>query len=116
MTRRAAGPGHDRQYLPGVVSVIVPAHNEARVIGRLLGQLVSNGAPDELDVIVVANGCADDTASVAASFGSPVRVLSIPATSKREALVARDQAACGFRASERAGGHHGAVAVAEGPD
>ncbi len=78
------------------MSVIVPAHNEARVIGRLLGQLVSNAAPDELDVIVVANGCTDDTASVAASFGPPVRVLSIPVASKREALVAGDQAACGF--------------------
>jgi hypothetical protein len=78
------------------MSVIVPAHNEARVIGRLLGQLVSDAAPDEFDVIVVANGCADDTADVAASFGPPVRVLSIPVASKREALKAGDQAACGF--------------------
>jgi Glycosyl transferase family 2 len=83
-----------------VVSVIVPAHNEARVIGRLLGQLVSTAAPadrpDDLDVIVVANGCTDDTAAVAASFGPPVRVLSLPAASKREALAAGDDAACGF--------------------
>jgi glycosyltransferase involved in cell wall biosynthesis len=79
-----------------MVSVVVPAHNEARVIGRLLGQLAAPGRPDELDVIVVANGCTDDTAEVAGSFGPPVRVLSIPVASKREALLAGDQAARDF--------------------
>jgi hypothetical protein len=79
-----------------VVSIVVPAHNEARVIGRLLGPLVSPPVPDGLDVIVVANGCTDDTAQVAASFGPPVRVLSIPVASKREALVVGDRAARDF--------------------
>jgi hypothetical protein len=65
------------------------------VIGRLLGPLVSFG-PDGPDVIVVANGCTDDTAEVAASFGSAVRVLSIPVASKRAALVAGDRAANSF--------------------
>jgi hypothetical protein len=82
--------------LPAVVSVVVPAHNEARVIGRLLGQLVAAVRPGELDVIVVANGCTDDTAEVAASFGPPVRVVSIPVASKRAALVAGDEAARDF--------------------
>jgi hypothetical protein len=85
-----------RAYLPAVVSVVVPAHNEARVIGRLLGQLARAGRPGELDVIVVANGCTDDTAAVAASFGPPVRVVSIPVAPKRAALVAGDEAARGF--------------------
>jgi hypothetical protein len=79
-----------------VVSVVVPAHNEARVIGRLLGQLVSPAHPHDFDVIVVANGCTDDTAEVAASFGPSVRVLSIPVPSKREALLAGDRAARDF--------------------
>jgi glycosyltransferase involved in cell wall biosynthesis len=85
-----------------VVTVIVPAHNEARVIGRLLGRLVPPGggetgtAGDELDVIVVANGCTDDTAEVAASFGPGVRVVSIPVPSKRQALQAGDEAAKDF--------------------
>jgi hypothetical protein len=79
-----------------VVSVVVPAHNEARVIGRLLGQLVTAVPPGELDVIVVANGCTDDTAEVAASFGPPVRVVSIPVASKRAALAAGDEAARDF--------------------
>lgn len=66
------------------------------MIGRLLGQLVSGVRPGELDVIVVANGCTDDTAGVAASFGPPVRVVSIPVPSKREALAAGDDAARDF--------------------
>ena len=53
------------------------------MIGRLLRPLVAVALPGELDVIVVANGCTDDTAQVAASFGPPVRVLSIPVASKR---------------------------------
>jgi Glycosyltransferase like family 2 len=85
-----------RPYLPGVATVIVPAHNEARVIGRLLGQLVSGARPGEFDVIVVANGCTDDTARVAAECGPMIRVLSIPVPSKREALVAGDRAALDF--------------------
>jgi hypothetical protein len=82
------------------MSVIIPAHNEARVIGRLLSQLAPTAAPaaqqNDLDVIVVANGCTDDTARVAASFGPPVRVISIPVASKRAALAAGDEAASGF--------------------
>jgi hypothetical protein len=50
----------------------------------------------ELDVIVVANGCTDDTVSVAASFGPQVRVLSLPGASKHAALAAGDRAASGF--------------------
>lgn len=86
----------DRPYLPVVATVIVPAHNEAPVIGRLLSQLVSDAQPGELDIIVVPNGCTDDTAEVAASFGPMVRVLPVPVASKPEALRAGDRAARDF--------------------
>ncbi len=79
-----------------LISVIVPAHDESRVIGRLLGQLTGGPGQSGLDVIVVANGCTDDTAQVAGAFGAPVRVLSIPVPSKREALLAGDRAATSF--------------------
>ena len=79
-----------------MATLIIPAHNEARVIGRLLGQLVSAAEPGELDIIVVPNGCTDDTAEIAASFGPPVRVLPIPVASKHEALRAGDRAARDF--------------------
>ena len=79
-----------------LVSVVVPAHNEACVIGRLLKQLASSASPDELEILVVANGCTDDTAQVAASFGPVIRVLSIPSASKREALAVGNREARGF--------------------
>ncbi|MET8139616.1 glycosyltransferase [Sphaerisporangium sp. NPDC005288] len=72
-------------------SVIIPAHNEARVIGRLLSRLLAEASKDEFDVVVVANGCDDDTASVARGFG--VRVVETPVPSKREALRLGDEAA-----------------------
>jgi glycosyltransferase involved in cell wall biosynthesis len=79
-----------------VVTVIVPAHNEARVLGRLLGQIVSGAGPGDLDVIVEANGCTDDTAQIAVGYGPMIRAISIPVPSKREALTVGDQAATGF--------------------
>lgn len=79
-----------------MITVVVPAHNEERVIGRLLRQLVCPSESDDLDVIVVANGCSDDTAKVAASFGPPVRVVVLSDASKREALKAGDHLARGF--------------------
>lgn len=79
-----------------IASLVVPAHNEARVIGRLLRHLVASAHPDELDVVVVANGCTDETVEIAASFEPAVRVLSIPAASKREALAVGNRTARGF--------------------
>lgn len=75
-----------------MTTVVIPAYNESRVIGRLLGHLVPAAPPGELRVIVVANGCTDDTAEVAASFGPCVQVLSIPVASKHEAVATADHA------------------------
>jgi Glycosyl transferase family 2 len=79
-----------------VISVVIPAHNESAVIGRLLAGLLADAHPDEFDVVVVANGCTDDTAEVAANFGPPVTVLSSPVASKFLALRLGDERACSF--------------------
>ena len=79
-----------------MTTVVIPAHNEGRVIRRLLEKLIKGADPGETDIIVVANGCTDDTAEVAASFGPAVRVLTIPVACKQEALTAGDRAAAGF--------------------
>jgi hypothetical protein len=79
-----------------LISVIVPAHNEAAVIGRLLTGLLSAAAPGELDVLVVANGCTDGTERVAAEYGPGVRVLSTADANKFRAMRLADTAAAGF--------------------
>jgi Glycosyl transferase family 2 len=85
--RRAAA------ILLDVISVVVPAHDERAVIGRLLTALGADRGG--LEVIVVCNGCSDDTAEVARSFPG-VRVICTPVPSKAEALRLGDAAAGHF--------------------
>jgi glycosyltransferase involved in cell wall biosynthesis len=74
-------------------SVVIPAHNESGVIRRCLDALFAGFEPGELDVVVVCNGCSDDTATVARSTGYPARVLELVMSSKPAALRAGDDAA-----------------------
>jgi hypothetical protein len=73
-----------------VASVIIPAHNESAVLPRLLKVVVGDGLPEGLDVIVVCNGCTDDTAERARGF-SAVRVFETDIASKRAALAEGDR-------------------------
>jgi len=75
------------------VSIVIPAHNEANAIGRCLSGLLADSMPGEFDIVVVCNGCADDTAKIAASFGTRVRVFDLITASKVAALNFGDQAA-----------------------
>jgi glycosyltransferase involved in cell wall biosynthesis len=79
-----------------MISVIIPAHNESPVIARLLKSILKGALPDELDVIVVCNGCTDGTASVARGFGATVRVIETDIASKTHALNLGDEAARAF--------------------
>ncbi len=79
-----------------VTSIVIPAHNEGRVIGRLLDELLADPHASGPDVVVVCNGCTDDTARVAAARGDRVRVVEIPVPSKHAALRAGDEHARGF--------------------
>lgn len=74
-----------------MTQVIVPAHDEAAVIGRCLESLLTPPVPDALDVVVVCNGCTDETAEVARAVGSPVRVLETASASKALALDLGDR-------------------------
>jgi glycosyltransferase involved in cell wall biosynthesis len=82
-----------------MVSVVVPAHNESVVIGRLLRRLAdpadSAQAAARLEIVVVCNGCSDDTAGVAASFPG-VHVLSTDQPGKANAMRLGDAAASSF--------------------
>jgi hypothetical protein len=78
-----------------VGSVIIPAHDEERVIGRCMDALLSDVAPGALEVLVVCNGCTDRTPQIAAGY-APVRVLRLPEASKLAALRAGDAVASVF--------------------
>jgi glycosyltransferase involved in cell wall biosynthesis len=79
-----------------MISVIIPAHNESSVIARTLQAMTDGAEPGELDVVVVCNGCTDDTAAVARRFVPSVRVIETDIASKTHALNLGDEAAQGF--------------------
>jgi glycosyltransferase involved in cell wall biosynthesis len=76
------------------ISVIIPAHDEAAVIGRLLDGLAPLVASHTAEVIVVANGCTDETAAIADRPG--VTVVEIEQGHKPSALNAGDAVARSF--------------------
>ena len=78
-------------------SVVIPAHNEAPVLHRCLNALTRTMEPGEMEIIVVCNGCTDDTAEVARSFGSAVtKVVETDVASKSHALNLGDSHATCF--------------------
>ena len=84
-----------------MISVILPAHQEERLLGSALQALLaSSPVGAQVEVIVVANGCTDATADVARGFsgafaakGWPYTVLELAEGGKPGALNAGDAAA-----------------------
>lgn len=71
------------------VTVVIPAHNEARVLPRTLASLrhgLSGDLARRLEVLVVCNGCTDDTAARARAADPHARVVEIPTPSKTAAV------------------------------
>lgn len=87
------------------LSVIIPAHNEANLIGRCLNTLLASGPlPDgwQGEVLVIANGCHDATAAIARSHDSKatargwhLQVIDVAEGGKLNALNIADEAASG---------------------
>lgn len=85
------------------LSVIIPAHNEAGLIGPCLDAvLASDWSRGGIEVIVVANGCADTTLAeaetrraAAEARGWSMQVLDLTEGSKPGALNAGERAATG---------------------
>lgn len=70
-----------------MISVIIPAHNEERGLGRLLPLLCAdNSSTSRYEILVVCNGCTDGSATVARRFEPTVRVYDLPEPSKAAAL------------------------------
>jgi len=84
-----------------MISVIIPAHNEAPLIAASLEALFASDAlPGQVEAIVVANGCTDTTAAIARGLEGAARaagwgltVLDLPGMGKPGALNAGDRAA-----------------------
>ena len=79
-----------------MVSVIVPAHNESESIARCLGSMTEGLAENGMQIVVVCNGCDDDTAEIARRFGPPVEVVELSTASKVAALRRGEEVAKGF--------------------
>ena len=79
-----------------MISIVVPACNEGRVIERCLEGLLRDAAPNEIEIVVVCNGCTDETAERARRFGSPVKVVETPIGSKIHALNLGDKEVTSF--------------------
>lgn len=107
-TRTTRGHGHGHTARPSdpvrrddrgpallaPASIVIPAHNEAGVIARCLESLNEQGRLDRVEVVVVANGCSDDTADIARGFASSMpalRVVELAEGSKIGALNAGDE-------------------------
>jgi glycosyltransferase involved in cell wall biosynthesis len=73
-------------------SVVIPAHDEATVIGRCLEALAPLVRERGTRVLVACNGCTDGTAEVARSFAGVV-VLETARPSKTAALNLGDEVA-----------------------
>ena len=73
-----------------MASVIIPVHNEERVLGATLEALLRDAQPDEFDVVVALNGCTDRSVEVARSFAPAVRCVVVGAASKTAALNAAE--------------------------
>ena len=69
------------------LSVIIPAHNEEKVLARCLDALLADSEAGELEILVAANGCTDRTVEIARSYGDRVGVIEIPEASKHAALL-----------------------------
>lgn len=72
-------------------AILMPAHNEGAVIARSLNRLL-DGLDPSVRVVVVCNGCTDDTADVARSMGPRVEVFELAQASKPAAIRAGEQA------------------------
>jgi glycosyltransferase involved in cell wall biosynthesis len=67
-------------------TILIPAHDESRVIGRTLRHLQVGMRPGEFRIVVVANGCTDDTAARAREAAPGAKVIETPRPGKAHAL------------------------------
>ncbi len=80
-----------------MLTIIIPAYNEASVIRKCLDSLLLQSYQDTLEIFVAANGCSDQTALIARQYksdfqkkGYALTVLEITQGNKNNALNQAD--------------------------
>lgn len=95
-----SGPVDDDAAVDGrttpVLSVVIPAHNEARVIARTLAPLRRAADAAIVEIVIAVNGSDDGTSDVARRSLPTARVVEIATPSKVAALNAADAVATVF--------------------
>ena len=78
-----------------MVSIVIPAHNEAGVISDCMALLVQPCESMSVEIIVVCNGCSDNTADIVRSFDQVI-CIETDIAYKTHALNLGDEAASYF--------------------
>ena len=83
-----------------MLTIIIPAYNEASVISECLDSLLAQTYQGSLEIIVAANGCSDETAALARTYedgfeskGYALLVLEITRGNKNNAINHSDSIA-----------------------
>ena len=76
-----------------MITIIMPAHNEMAVIGASLQGLMPGVESGAFEVVVICNGCTDNTANVVRSVSDKILCLEVDTPSKTNALNVGDAAA-----------------------
>lgn len=69
-----------------MISIVIPAHNEARVIQATLSGLLPGIESGEFEVTVICNACIDRTADVVRGISDRIDCLEVEKPSKTNAL------------------------------
>lgn len=78
-----------------MISIIIPAHNEEKTIHKCIHTLLSD-VDIQAEIIVVCNGCTDNTKGVLEAFRHAITILDTPVPSKALALNMGDKNASHF--------------------
>ena len=60
------------------LSIVIPAHNEERRIGRTLeayGEFYKEKFKDKVEILVILNGCSDNTLGVVSNFSKKYKII-----------------------------------------
>ena len=76
-------------------SIVIPAHNESNVINLTVTSVLQQTSNKD-EVIVIANGCSDNTANIIHEFEPHISVIEISVPSKTNALNLGDSQVSSF--------------------